>query len=131
MPAGAGEDAGRIQGMVLAPVDIPVVLADLRRFYMHEFTIGSAMRKTDAASIALVAWMLLVSGLLYHFHVRDLKLFLALTLVGFFITIYTIHPVFSRPRYIRNIRRMAIAGVALFGLVICLRILELVEYWSL
>ena len=88
------------------------------------------MHKTDAASIVLAAWMLSVSGLLYHFYVRDLKLFLALALVGFFITIYMIHPVFSRPRYIRSIHRMAIGGAAVFGLVICLRILELVEYWS-
>jgi len=119
-----------MQGVVLAPVGIPGALADLRRYYMHQFTIGSAMRKTDAASIVLAAWMLSVSGLLYHFHVRDLKMFLALALVGCFIIIYTIYPVFSRPRYIRSIHRMAIGGAAVFGLVICLRILELVEYWS-
>lgn len=89
------------------------------------------MRKTDAASIALAAWMLTVSGLFYHFRVSDLKLFLALALIGFFVIVYTIHPMFSKPRYIRNIHRMAIAGAALFCLVIYLRILELVEYWSI
>jgi len=103
----------------------------LRRYYMGGFMIGSAMRKTDAASITLLAWMLSASGLLYLLHPPDHKLFLVIALVGFFIVVYTIHPVFSKPGYIRNIHRMALAGTAVFGLVILLRILELVEYWGL
>jgi len=89
------------------------------------------MRKTDAASITLVAWMLSASGLLYLFHAPDLKLFLTIALVGFFIIVYVIHPTYSKPRSIRNVHLMATAGAVLFGLVIILRILELVEYWGL
>lgn len=118
-------------GPILEVTAFLVMLPDLRRYYMHEFMIGSAMRKSDAASISLAAWMLAVSGLLYIFHIPDLNLFMAAVLVGFFVIVYTIHPVFSRPRYIRNIYRMAIVGTVLFGLVIILRILELNEYWSI
>ncbi|WP_292365242.1 hypothetical protein [Methanoculleus sp. UBA208] len=89
------------------------------------------MRKTDAASIALAAWMLAVSSFMYILHAPNLKLFMAIVLVGFFIIVYTIHPVFSRPGYMRNMRRMTIASTALFGLLVALRVLELNEYWSL
>jgi len=96
----------------------------------HEFRHVTAMHKKDAASIALMAWMLTVSNLMAILYDPDLKYFIAATLVGFFIIVYIIHPVFSKPRYIRNIYRMGITCAALFSLVIFLRILELVEYFS-
>ena len=84
------------------------------------------MHKKDAASVVLTVWMLTLSGLLYIFNTQDLRLFITTALVGFFIIVYLIHPTYSRPGYIRNINRMAIACTGLFGLVIVLRILELV-----
>ena len=88
------------------------------------------MHKKDAASIALMIWMFTVSNLMVILYDADLKYFIAVTLVGFFIIVYMIHPVFSKPGYIRNIYRMGIACAGLFGLVIFLRILELVEYFG-
>lgn len=84
------------------------------------------MHKKDAASIALTVWMLTLSGLLYMLNIPDLRQFIAVALVGFFIIVYLIHPTFSKPGYIRNIDHMAIACAGLFGLVIVLRILELI-----
>ncbi len=88
------------------------------------------MHKKDIASVVLMVWMLAASNLMGILYGPDLRLFIAVALVGFFTITYTIRPVFSKPDYIRNIDRMAVAGAALFGLVICLRILELIEYWS-
>jgi hypothetical protein len=88
------------------------------------------MHKKDIASVVLMVWMLAASNLMGVLYGLDLRLFIAITLVGFFTITYTIRPVFSKPDYLRNIDRMAVAGAALFGLVICLRILELIEYWS-
>lgn len=85
------------------------------------------MRKRYVASIALMAWMLAASGLMSTLQAPDLKLFLATALVGFFIVVYVFHPTFSRPGYVRNMHRMAAACTVLFGLVIALRILELVR----
>ncbi|MCM2465681.1 hypothetical protein [Methanoculleus oceani] len=85
------------------------------------------MRKRNVASITLAAWMLAVSGLMSMLHIPDLKMFMATILVGFFIIVYIFHPVFSKPGYIRNIHRMAAVCTVLFGLVIVLRILELVS----
>ena len=66
-------------------------------------------------------------GILYG---PDLRFFIAVALMGFFIVAYTMRPIFSRPDYIRNIDRMTVAGAALFGLIIYLRMLELIGYWS-
>ncbi|MCC7565364.1 MAG: hypothetical protein KO206_03675 [Methanomicrobiaceae archaeon] len=86
------------------------------------------MRKLDVAAITLVAWMLTLSFLMYILGIPDLHLFIAAALTGFFIIVYMIHPVFSAPRYIRNINRMAIACMVLFSLVVVLRILELIGW---
>ncbi len=85
------------------------------------------MRKRNVASITLAVWMLTVSGLMSMLHIPDLKMFMATILVGFFIIVYIFHPVFSKPGYIRNIHRMTAVCMVLFGLVIVLRILELVS----
>lgn len=86
------------------------------------------MRKRDIAPIALMVWMLTVSNLMGISYGSDLKYFIAVALVGFFVILYLIHPVFSKPRYIRNIYRMGIVCAALFCLIIFLRVLELIEY---
>jgi NADH:ubiquinone oxidoreductase subunit 6 (subunit J) len=85
------------------------------------------MRKRNVASITLAVWMLTLSGLMSMCHIPDLRLFMATVLVGFFIVVYTFHPMFSKPGYIRNVHRMAAVCTVLFGLVIVLRILELVR----
>jgi len=77
-----------------------------------------------------MVWMLTVSNLMGILYGSDLKFFIAVTLVGFFIIVYLIHPVFSKPAYIRNVYRMGIVFTALFGLIIFLRVLELIEYLS-
>lgn len=84
------------------------------------------MRKRNVASITLAVWMLAVSGLMSMLHAPDLRLFIATALVGFFIVVYIFYPVFSKPGYIRNLHRMAAICTVLFGLVIVLRILELI-----
>jgi hypothetical protein len=71
--------------------------------------------------------MLTLSGLMSMRHIPDLRLFMATLLVGFFIVVYTFHPMFSKPGYIRNVHRMAAVCTVLFGLIIVLRILELVR----
>jgi len=85
------------------------------------------MRKKEVAAIALMAWMLIVSNLIGILYSSDLRLSIAVMLVGFFIIVYMIHPMFSKPRYIRNIYRMEIVCAALFSLIMLLRIVELVE----
>jgi len=88
------------------------------------------MRKKDIASVVLMVWMLAMSNLMGVLYGPDLRFFIAVALIGFFIVAYTMCPIFSRPDYIHNIDRMTVAGAALFGLIICLRMLELIGYWS-
>lgn len=85
------------------------------------------MHKRDVASVTLMVWMLSVSGFMSLLHAPDLKLFMTVVLVGFFIIVYTIHPVFSKPGYIRRIHHLAIICTVLFGVLIAMRILELVS----
>ncbi len=84
------------------------------------------MRKKNAAAITLMVWMLTLSSLMSLLHIPDLRLFLAYAMVGFFVIVYMIHPVFSRPGYIQSLYRMTIACTLLFGVVISLKLLELI-----
>lgn len=77
--------------------------------------------------MTLMAWMLAVSGLMSTLQAPDLRLFLATAFVGFFVVVYIFHPTFSRPEYVRAMHRMTAACTVLFGLVIALRILELIR----
>jgi len=87
-----------------------------------------AMHKKDASVIALTAWMLTVSGLMYIYRIPDIRLFMASALVGFFIIVYTIHPVFSKPRYIRGVYAMAVGCAVLFFVIIVFEILEWIHW---
>ncbi|RXE55847.1 hypothetical protein ABH15_06390 [Methanoculleus taiwanensis] len=86
------------------------------------------MQKKDAAAITLTAGMLAVAGLMSMLRIEDLRLFTAVALVGFFIIVYVIHPVFSTPRYMRNLYYMVGISVVLFSLAIGLRILEILSW---
>jgi len=85
------------------------------------------MQKKDAAAIALMVWMLTLSSLLTLLYIKDLRIFVAYALVGFFIIVYMIHPAFSKPGYIQGTYRMVIACIVLFGVVTCLKIRELIS----
>ncbi len=45
------------------------------------------MRKREVASVALMIWMLTVSSLMGILYISDLKFFIAVMLVGFFVII--------------------------------------------
>ncbi len=85
------------------------------------------MQKKDAAAITLMVWMFTVSGWFGMLSISDLGLFAAVVPVGFFVIVYVIHPVFSTPKYMRNLYYMAAAFGVLFGVAITLRILELLR----
>ena len=83
------------------------------------------MQKKDAAAITLTSWMLAVSWLMVVLHTPDLRLYIAYACVGFFIVVYMVHPMFSKPQYIRRVYAMAIACTVLFSGAIVLEILEI------
>jgi len=84
------------------------------------------MRKTDAAPITLVTWMLAVSSLMCILEITgDFKAFVAVTLIAFFVIVYLIHPAYSRPGYMRGVYAMTAVCTLLFGAVIVLKTLEL------
>ncbi|MCT8336581.1 hypothetical protein FKB36_03485 [Methanoculleus sp. Afa-1] len=60
----------------------------------------------------------------------DLKVTIAAILALFIVIAYVIRPMVLRPDRIRCVDCMMIACMALFGLIVYLRILELAEYWG-
>jgi len=86
------------------------------------------MHKKDIASITLAAWMFTVSGLMHLLHASELKMFLGFALVGFFVIVYMIHPMYTKPRYIRDVYHVAMVATVVFGIVTYLRMLELLNW---
>jgi len=88
------------------------------------------MHKKAAAGLALMVWMLTMNGLINLSYGSEVGFFITVALAGFFIVLYMIYPVFSRPRYIRSLNHVAIVYALFLGLVVVHRVLELITYWG-
>lgn len=78
----------------------------------------------------LSARALTVSGLMELLYNLDLKATVAAVLTFFIVVAYVIHPMIQEPGRIRGVNRMMVVCMALLGLIVYLRILELAEYWG-
>jgi len=73
---------------------------------------------------------LTVSGLMELVYNLDPKDTIAAVLTLFIVIAYVTRPMVQEPGRIRGINRMMVACMALLGLILYLRILELAEYWG-
>jgi hypothetical protein len=69
------------------------------------------MKKKDAAGVGMVLWSFILAMLLFYFLIWDLWLYLVLCIIGALVLTYVIQPLFTRPRFIRNLGYMSWSGL--------------------
>ncbi|NLZ30969.1 MAG: hypothetical protein GX885_09560, partial [Methanomicrobiales archaeon] len=67
------------------------------------------------ATAVLVAWLILVAFFMVLNRTLDLEVFFVLSLIGLLVIAVLIDGAFSRPRYMRYLSYLIVAGVALFA----------------
>ena len=85
---------------------------------------SDAGKRTAAA--VLICWMLLVIFFIVLNGHLNLEVFFVLALIGLLILTEFTDTRFSQPRYMRRLRVIIAAGVALFGWIVIIKILEII-----
>ncbi|NLA38553.1 MAG: hypothetical protein GX882_04040 [Methanomicrobiales archaeon] len=77
------------------------------------------------ATAVLAAWLILVAFFMVLNRTLDLEVFFVLSLIGLLVIAVLIDGAFSRPRYMRYLSYLIVAGVALFAYIVIQKILEI------
>ena len=83
------------------------------------------MRKQQIAIIALAIWLTVIAVFMLLTQSVNLELFFVLSLIGFLVIVELIAPNYIQPGYMRYIRYLLAAGIVLFGVIVVLKVLEI------
>jgi len=89
------------------------------------YSAGILMRKEQIAVIALAAWLTVILIFMLLAQTFDIGIFFVLSIIGFLITLKLITPKYIRPGYIRYIRYILAAGIVIFGVIVALKVMEI------
>jgi hypothetical protein len=84
------------------------------------------LEKKVIALGALTAWLFLVVSFMLLARSLDLEILFVLWLIGILIVVELVDPAFSRPRYLQWIRYIIAVGVAIFGYIVALKVVEII-----
>jgi hypothetical protein len=84
------------------------------------------MRKEDIAIIAIAGWLTIVSTFMILVQNVNFELFFVLAFIGFLIIVQLIAPEHIHPGYVRYSRYILAAGIVIFGLIVALKIIEII-----
>jgi Ni,Fe-hydrogenase I cytochrome b subunit len=83
------------------------------------------MRKEQIAVIALAAWLTVITVFMLVAQTFDIGIFFVLSIIGFLITQKLITPKYIQPGYTRYIRYILAAGIVIFGVIVALKVMEI------
>jgi hypothetical protein len=86
---------------------------------------GILMRKEQIAVIALAGWLTVLTVFMLVTQSVNLEILFVLSLIGCFIIVVQITPKYVRPGYLQYIRYVLVLGVILFGVIIALKIMQM------
>ncbi|MDD3069850.1 MAG: hypothetical protein PHX88_01480 [Methanoculleus horonobensis] len=85
-----------------------------------------AVEKKVISLGVLTFWLFLVVFFMLLARSLNLEIFFVLWLIGILVVVVLVDPVFSRPRYLQWIRYIIAVGVAIFGYIVALKVVEIV-----
>ena len=86
------------------------------------------MRKQQIAIIALALWLTLVSVFMLLAQQVDLGIFVVLSLIGMLLIVQFIQSYYVQPGYLKYIRYLIAAGIIIIGVIVALKILDIVGW---
>ncbi len=82
-------------------------------------------KKGRIASIALLAWLLIVMLFMIMIESINLEIFFILWLFGFIIILKLIDTPFSEPHYITRLKKVVVVGIFIFSLLMAKKVMEI------
>lgn len=82
-------------------------------------------KKGRIASIALLAWLVIVMVFMVMLENVNLEIFFILWLFGFLVILKLIDTPFSEPAYLGRLKKVAMAGIFIFGLLMAKKVMEI------
>ena len=83
-------------------------------------------KKGRVASIALLAWLMLVMIFMIMLGTINLEIFFILWLFGFLIILKLIDTPFSEPPYMQRLKKVVVAGIFIFSLLMAKKMMEII-----
>jgi hypothetical protein len=87
---------------------------------------GILMRKEQIAIIALAVWLTLIAFFMILAQSISLEIFFVLSFIGFLIIVEVTGPKYVQPRSLRYIWYLLAAGIAIFGAIVVLKVMEII-----
>ncbi|KQC08089.1 MAG: hypothetical protein APR55_03275 [Methanolinea sp. SDB] len=85
------------------------------------------MRKKALAFLGLMIWLILVIGFMLLAKTLDLEIFFVLWLIGTLVIAELASDASANAAYMRNLRYVIACGVFIFGIIVALKILEILN----
>ena len=92
------------------------------------------MGKKQTAAFALALWLFIIAYFMLFVERFDVGLFFVLGFIGFLMIMELLEPRYVKPAYLRYTRFLTFTGIALAGLVIIQKLMEILGLyftWSL
>ena len=86
------------------------------------------MRKQQIAIIALSLWLTIVSVIMLLMQRVDLEIFFVLSLIGMLVIVQLMQSYYVQPGYLKYIRYLVAAGIVIFGVIVALKILDILGW---
>ena len=86
------------------------------------------MRKQQIAIIALALWLTIVSAFMLLAQRFDLGIFVVLGLIGLVVIVQLMQSYYVQPGYLRYIRYVIAAGLVMFGVIVALKVLDILGW---
>jgi hypothetical protein len=82
-------------------------------------------KKGRIASIVMAAWLMLVMAFMVMLETIHLEIFFILWLFGFLIILKLIEMPFSEPTYMKRLKKVVMASIFVFGLLMAKKVMEI------
>jgi len=93
------------------------------------------MKKQQIVILVLTLWLILISLYMLMSNIFDLQFFFILFMIGVLVIMQLIEPKYVRPGYLKYIRYLIVIGILIFGLIVVLKVMEILElefiFWNL
>lgn len=83
-------------------------------------------KKGRVASIALLAWLMLVMIFMILIETINLEVFFILWLFGFLVILKLIDTPFSEPPYMQRLKKVVVVGIFIFTLLMANKVMEII-----
>ena len=84
------------------------------------------IQKTQAILLILTAWVVIIIAFMALSSIINLEILFVLWLIGLLVTVELADSVYLQPTYMKYIKIITATGVFIFGIIVALKVLEII-----